>query len=76
MIGIKFKDYIQCNFCDNPFEKGTGHLCYCADCDSKGLPSKHPMCPKCYEEAKQKGDIKDTHYGKTNMDQDLLKRLI
>lgn len=45
---------IDCDFCNMPFEKGTGHLCWCKDCSKV-----HPMCNPCYEECIENGTIVD-----------------
>ena len=73
--GISFRDYIRCEFCRNPFEKGTGHLCFCSECNIAGKSSRHPMCDSCYNEALKNKTIKNINYNKNNMSDDLKFRL-
>ena len=73
--GIKLKDLIECKFCGEPFERGTGHLCFCPECAAKDLPAKHPMCDPCYQEAVKDGTIKDVDYDKTALSPDLRDRI-
>ena len=75
VTGIKFKELIECDFCNKPFEKGSGHLCFCSECSAKGLPDKHPMCNPCYQEAIKDGSIKDVNYNKMELSPDLEKRI-
>ena len=48
-----------CSCCKEFFEKGTGHSCYCSECNKV-----HPYCQECYEEGVRTGGIKDVHYKK------------
>ena len=45
---------MECDFCGEFFERGTGHMCWCPDCS---VP--HPMCDECYKENKKEGTVKD-----------------
>jgi len=58
----KLQTLVQCDFCPTKFVQGTGHRCWCADCKEV-----HPMCNKCYTEAKTLGNINDKI---TNITQD------
>jgi len=51
MIGITL---LECEACEEPYRKGTGHLCWCSSCDQI-----HNICNSCYLEAKKNGDIID-----------------
>ncbi len=51
MIGITL---LECESCKSEYRKGTGHLCWCPECDQT-----HKICNSCYLEAKTNGDIID-----------------
>ena len=53
------REYIECDFCDKEFVKGTGHLCWCDKCSKK-----HPMCDPCYKEALKDNTIRETPQNK------------
>ena len=64
------REWVLCDFCDKEFQKGSGHLCWCADCSKK-----HPMCNPCYVEGIKKGTIKATPKNKMNYNKKTLKDL-
>jgi len=45
---------VSCDFCPVNFKQGTGHRCWCVECTEV-----HPMCNKCYTEARTLGNIND-----------------
>lgn len=47
----------QCESCDNNFEDGEGHMCWCPDCEEV-----HPMCDNCYLKAVKAGNIESNIY--------------
>ncbi len=47
-------NFVECDFCHNEYIKGKGHMCWCDECSKP-----HPMCDKCYQEAKKEGIIVD-----------------
>ena len=55
--GIKLKEFIECFCCHDPFERNTGHLMMCPDCEGK-----HPLCDECYQHLKKEGTIIDKDY--------------
>lgn len=61
---------MKCACCKEFFEKGTGHLCLCPDCNVI-----HPYCNECYEEGIRTGGIKDTKYKKMEASKKLDERL-
>ena len=60
-----------CSCCNEFFEKGTGHACFCPDCNKV-----HPFCQECYDEAKRLGSIKDVKYKKTDASKKLDEKLV
>lgn len=54
MLLRKKKHKIDCYFCEEQFVKGTGHLCWCPDCEEP-----HVMCNDCYKHGKKQGNIVD-----------------
>ena len=54
MLKRKKPKMIDCESCDEPFKRGTGHLCWCGECSRP-----HPMCNDCYKEGKKQGNIID-----------------
>jgi len=62
MIGIDLDNKLMCVFCAELFDKGTGHLMFCADCAINGRPDKHPVCDICYHIAVEKGIVKPANY--------------
>jgi len=75
-IGVDFDKKVFCQFCSEYFEKGTGHLCYCPECDALGKPCRHPMCDSCFKNNIDKGKIMRTEYTKIDIDDSLKDRLV
>ena len=63
-------EFSSCDFCGNPFIKGSGHTCWCSEC-SKG----HPMCDPCYKKHLKSGEIKDTPGNRNNISESNLKKM-
>lgn len=59
-----------CSCCDEFYEKGTGHSCFCSECNKV-----HPYCDECYQEGVRTGGIKDVNYKKTETSKKLDERL-
>jgi len=47
--------FVTCDFCDKSYIKGTGHLCWCAECSNK-----HSMCNECYKKGIKNNTIAAT----------------
>ena len=62
--GIKLKEFIECFCCNNPFERKTGHLMMCPDCEGK-----HPLCKPCYLSLKKEGKIIDKDYKREDLNE-------
>lgn len=75
MIGIDLDNKVFCRNCNDYFIKGTGHLLFCSDCESKGLDSQHPICDICYNDLLAKGVIKTVTYNKGDLSPYLKERL-
>ena len=60
-----------CACCKEYFEKGTGHACFCSDCNKV-----HPYCQECYEDGVRRGAIADVKYKKTETSKKLDERLV
>jgi len=60
-----------CSCCKEYFEKGTGHFCFCPECNKV-----HPYCQECYEDGIRTGGIKDVDYKKGETSKKLDERLV
>ena len=48
---------MECECCNEFFERGTGHLCMCPHCEKK-----HKICNECYLQGKAEGNIVDKDF--------------
>lgn len=64
-------EFVNCDFCEKDFIKGTGHMCWCDEC-SKG----HPMCNDCFIENKKSGKIRVTPTNRNHISESNLKKMI
>jgi len=60
----------ECDCCNEFYEKGTGHLCLCPDCDKK-----HNFCDECYQHGIKKGYIKPNTYKMDELHPDYKEKL-
>ena len=64
-------EFVNCDFCEHDFIRGSGHMCWCSDCSKK-----HPMCNNCYVENLKDGKIRDTPLNRNHISEKNKKKMI